>query len=694
MFHLNESRALTVSMAQLLSVHNLSQTSLQSTQDQGIPNIVLTEDDEKFQRNGSIGSISINSDISLPKIDGGPPDDYNNNAHVLKKLQQAPVDLSWENLSFSVSKGWRKKETKTILKDLSGLVTSGELTAIMGPSGAGKSTLMNILSGFLNAKHEGKILVNNKRRNLNMFRKLCCYITQDDYLLPHLTVLEAVTVAANLKIPSSVSKEERKQMVSDVIEMLGLTECEKTKTIYLSGGQKKRLSIAQELVSNPPVMFFDEPTSGLDSALSYHCITLLQSLARGGRTIICSIHQPSSRIFQLFDRLYVLSAGQCVYNGTIQDLIPFLSSHGMECPSFYNPADYIMEIASGEIGDKEKLVMVIKCEIEDAKKLDESLEKSNFLSVYGMRNSETRASTLSLVSNKEALNEDEYHGYPRNSFTQFRILLVRTFLSMLREPTMTKVRFFSHVGVGLLTGVMYLNTANIADKIFNNVAFLFLSILFLCFTAMLPTILTFPAERSGFFREHLNGWYSTKTYYLAKTLADMPFQIVFPIMYGSIVYWMTGQPSDTWRFCLFLCFCVFTSLVGQSLVIAIGATTSAVTAVFIAPVACIPFALFCGFFISLKSMPMYLRWFSYTSFFRYSYEGFMLTLYGFDRPKMECDALCYFRDPYKFLKLMGIEDAELYVCFIGLVVLFVVLRIIGYCLLCWKLRMRSGGGRF
>ncbi|XP_023230958.1 ATP-binding cassette sub-family G member 4-like [Centruroides sculpturatus] len=246
-------------MAQLLSVHNLSQTSLQSTQDQGIPNIVLTEDDEKYQRNGSIGSVSINSDISLPKIDG-PPDDYNNNAPILKKLQQAPVDLSWENLSFSVSKGWRKKERKVILKDLSGLVTSGELTAIMGPSGAGKSTLMNILSGFLNAKHEGKILVNNQRRNLNMFRKLCCYITQDDYLLPHLTVLESITVAANLKIPSSVSQEERKQMVTDVIEMLGLTECEKTKSVHLSGGQKKRLSIAQELVSNPPVMFFDEPT--------------------------------------------------------------------------------------------------------------------------------------------------------------------------------------------------------------------------------------------------------------------------------------------------------------------------------------------------------------------------------------------------------------------------------------------------
>nr|XP_034826792.1 ATP-binding cassette sub-family G member 1 isoform X1 [Maniola hyperantus] len=655
--------------------------------------------------------------------------------------KRPPVDLAFTDLTYKVQEG-RKSNVKTILKSVSGRLRSGELTAIMGPSGAGKSTLLNILTGYKTSGMEGSITVNGMERNLSSFRKLSCYIMQDNQLHGNLTVEEAMAVATALKLPSATNRADKEEVIQEILETLGLSEHHKTMTSNLSGGQKKRLSIALELVNNPPIMFFDEPTSGLDSSSCFQCISLLKTLARGGRTIICTIHQPSARLFEMFDHLYTLADGQCVYQGSTGRLVEWLGSLSLQCPSYHNPASFIIEVSCGEYGDNTgKLVRAIDngkndirtgmplpkmAEYNNKKDMELSMKSNEWnkndasqvqdkvLDVHGANGTNgtnnLHNGLLQLAANEiskgkgdqvvqvETEKQDNAEvallgteasprRYATSEFTQFWVVLKRTLLFSRRDWTLMYLRLFAHILVGFLIGALYYDIGDDGSKVLSNLGFLFFNMLFLMYTSMTITILSFPLEMPVLIKEHFNRWYSLRSYYLAITVSDIPFQAIFCIIYVVIVYLLTSQPLEWFRFAMFLSSCLLIAFVAQSVGLVVGAAMNVQNGVFLAPVMSVPFLLFSGFFVSFNAIPVYLRWITYVSYIRYGFEGTALATYAFNRTKLQCHQVyCHFKHPDTTLEELDMQNADFTLDIAALCLIFVILRISAFLFLRWKLR--------
>nr|QER78506.1 ATP-binding cassette transporter [Diaphorina citri] len=597
----------------------------------------------------------------------------------LKKSPRKHFNLLFQDISYSAlyydTHSYSIK-SKDILKDISGVFVSKELSVILGPSGSGKTKLLDILAGYRRPKktetNSGYIEINETRlQDHRMLRKESCYIMQDNLLQELLTVEESLTVAAHLKLGNQYSRKAKESKVDSIANSLSISTCKNTLTKHLSGGQKKRLSIALELLSNPSIIFLDEPTTGLDYLNATNLVKLLRDMAHQGTMIICTLHQPSASLLNMADYLYVLTEGYCTYQGTVPGLVPYLSDFGYQCPSNYNPADYVIEVSL------------------EADRMFEPCTNGKLFNANSSHNTKTVLKTIE----EKGLSSKEFYSvlsteipYPADCLSQFCILLKRTLTKCFRDRFLTKVRLSLHLIIGSFLGIMYRGIGDDAARVHNNLSLLFFSTMFLMFTALSSMIITYPLEFEITRREHFNRWFSLKAYYLATMVADIPVQLLCTVIYCVTVYFISKQPLELDRFAMFLLICVFLTLYSQGMGVLVGMILDVKNGVIFGPLTLLPWTIFSGYFVLQRDSPDCFKFLFKLSFLKHSLEGILLSVYGYDRDQLKCyEEYCHFKSPAKFLDALDMKNGDYSYDLFFLIVSYILVKIASYLVLYFQI---------
>lgn len=251
------------------------------------------------------------------------------------------------------------------------------------------------------------------------------------------------------------------------------------------------------------------------------------------------------------------------------------------------------------------------------------------------------------------------------------------------------MRLAIHLVVATLIGTLYVGIGNDASNVFNNFRYIFFSIMFLMFTAFSSTTLAFPLELPIVTREHFNRWYSLKAYYVAMTLADAPIQMGCVMLYIVITYFMTAQPMELFRIGLFFAICLMVVFVAQSLGLVVGALFNVKNGAVFGPFFICPFLIFSGFFIHVSDAHPVMHWLFHISFLKYALEGASLAIFGYDRPKMNCDeTYCHFVLPKKFMRTIDMDKGDYATATIALVVIFFIFRFTAFYVMSFRLRTK------
>ncbi|XP_076930553.1 ABC transporter G family member 25-like [Bidens hawaiensis] len=508
------------------------------------------------------------------------------------------------------------------------MVHPGELMAVLGPSGSGKSTLLNALAGRLPQHYFTGTVLANGRKITKAVLKRTGFVTQDDVLYPHLTVRETLIFCALLRLPTSLSRREKTEVADSVISELGLSKCENTiigNTFIrgVSGGERKRVSIAHEMLMNPSLLILDEPTSGLDSTAAHRLVLTLAGLAhQKGKTIVTSVHQPSSRVFQMFDSVLVLSEGCCIYFGKGSEAMRYFESVGFR-PSFpMNPADFLLDLANGvwqhdTTSDKErpniKQTLISSYNDVLAPKVKEACLDTQFKDHIFLKNKEQKNHRICKCASSVT-----------TWFHQFVVLMHRS-LKERKHETFNPLRVFQVMAASLLSGFMWWHSdfRDIQDR-------LGLLFFFSIFWGVFPSfnaVFAFPQDRAVFTKERASGIYSLSSYFMARIVGDAPMELILPTMFISITYWMCGLKPELGAFILTVLILLAYVLVSQGLGFAVGAIImDAKQASTVVTVTMLAFVLTGGYYV--HKVPGFMAWMKYISSTFYSYRLLIRVQYG------------------------------------------------------------------
>ncbi|KAF8057645.1 FUM1 [Scenedesmus sp. PABB004] len=596
-----------------------------------------------------------------------------------------PVTLEWEGLSCHWAPKKKKKQqltsdgapasggAKQILFGLSGAARPGRLLALMGPSGSGKTTLLNAMANHVPAgtgmRLTGGLYVNGVPSSDSNHRQ--AYVEQSDNFYSMLTVDETLGMAGALQLRQSLPEDARGAVVDGLISVLGLAKSRGTrvgdeKVRGLSGGEKKRLAIGCELISSPSLIFLDEPTTGLDSFQAEKVVATLKDLASSGHTVVCSIHQPRSSIFALFDDLLLLSEGRTVYAGPAAAALDYFEALGHACPAHYNPAEFVADLISIDFTTPEAEAGSRAC-VDALAAAWAQAEAAAATAAAGAAGAHHIARTASGEAALGAVSPRPKAGWRR----QFALLLRRSWRQITRDKAAAIARLSSNLSSAVIFGAIFWRMGRKQSSIQDRMGLLQargrrelharaparppggaalcagarpqplpfpcsrrrgrvqVAAINTAMSALVKTITVFPRERSIVARERSRRAYDVLPYLSAKLLAELPVSCVFPLVFGAVVYPVTGLDLRPAKFAKFLGVLTLESFTSAALGLAVGAAApSTDAAVAIGPAVMLVWIIFGGYYANPENIPRALRWLPQASLIKHAFEALCINEFG------------------------------------------------------------------
>ncbi|XP_062172265.1 pleiotropic drug resistance protein 2-like isoform X2 [Alnus glutinosa] len=529
-----------------------------------------------------------------------------------------PLSLAFNHVNYYVDMPVEMKsqgvdETRLqLLRDVSGAFQPGILTALVGVSGAGKTTLMDVLAGRKTDGYiEGSISISGYPKNQATFARVSGYCEQNDIHSPYVTVYESLVYSAWLRLASNVKKETRKMFVDEVTELVELNSLRNALVGLpgidgLSTEQRKRLTIAVELVANPSIIFMDEPTSGLDARAAAIVMRTVRNTVDTGRTVVCTIHQPSIDIFESFDELFLMKrGGLAIYAGPLGlhshklveyfEAIPGVS----KINKGYNPATWMLDVSSTAI---------------------EAQLDIDFAEVYA--NSDLYRRNQELIkelSTPQLGSEDLYFPtqYSQSFITQCIACFWKQHWSYWRNSQYNAIRFFMTIVIGILFGVIFWSKGDQIHKqqdLINLLGATYAAVFFLGATNASAVQSVVAVERIVFYRERAAGMYSELPYSFSQMAIETIYVAIQTFVYSLLLYSMIGFQWKLEKFLyfyyfLFMCFTYF-SMYGMMVVaLTPGHQIAAIVMSFFLSF----WNLFSGFLIPRPLIPIWWRWYYWAS---------------------------------------------------------------------------------
>ncbi|KAF7850863.1 hypothetical protein BT93_L4948 [Corymbia citriodora subsp. variegata] len=473
--------------------------------------------------------------------------------------QSSASYLMWDDLTVSVSTGSKRK----LLNGLSGYAQTGRILAVMGPSGSGKSTFLDSLAAgriSSDVRKGGNISLSGKKGSIN--HEDLCYVTQENFFLGTLTVKETITYTAHLRLSSKITKAEIDEVVETTIKEMGLEGCAENKIGNwhlrgISSGEKKRLSISLEMVTGPLVLLLDEPTTGLDSATAFFMARALRNIADEGRIVICSMHQPSSEVFDLFDDLLLLSSGETVFLGEAKMAIEFFADAGFACPRRRNPTDHFLRCISLEFDSVTATLLLSHRNSQTPALSDFSMNmKTAEIKATLIRSYKSSEYSCKVRKKMQEIAATDYQVYQLNKNTnpsewkQLRVLTHRSFINMYRDIGYSWLRIMFYVLASISTGTLYFDIGYDNGAIINRgkcVSFIYGFMI--CLSC--GGVPFFDEELKVFYAERLNGHYGETVFVLANFLSSLPFLVANSLLSGTMIFYMVKLHPGLSHYCYF-----------------------------------------------------------------------------------------------------------------------------------------------